>query len=85
MSENLGFTERAIAKAQKLPAEDLFCQSITDYLFRHGRLAYDLTHKLWWVKLPNGTWNVAVWMPAEPLEDADKAALAVSSFAKAFG
>lgn len=83
MSENIGFTERVIAKAQGLAPESLFCQALTDYLFQKGRLAYDLTHKLWLVNHPSQGWQVAVWLPGEPLEDEERAAIAVSQFAKA--
>jgi len=62
MNENLAFTDRCIAKLQRLSIEQLFCQVGTDYLMRLGRMAYDFERRLYWVKLPNGTWQVAVWM-----------------------
>jgi hypothetical protein len=83
VSENVGFTERCIAQAQHLSGDNLFCQAITDYLLRSGRLAYDFTHKLWLVDHPSQGWQVAIWLPGEPLEDEELAAIAVSQFAKA--
>ena len=62
MSENLAFTERAIAKAQRISIESLFGRVCFDYLFRQGRMAYDFDHRLWWVEHPSQGWQVAVWM-----------------------
>ena len=72
MSENIAFTERTIAKVQRLSIEDgPFVEAITEYLMKHDRLAYNFGRKLWWVKHPSQGMQVAVWMmPAcEPFEE----------------
>lgn len=61
--ENLGFTDRVIAKVQRLSIEDgPFVEALTDYLTLHGRIAYDLKRNLFWVIPPTGAPQVAVWM-----------------------
>lgn len=60
--ENLAFTERVIARAQRISIECLFAQACTDYMIRWRRLAYDPDRNLFWVRLPNDRWQVAVWM-----------------------
>lgn len=60
--ENIAFTEKAIRRAQSLSIEDRFCQALTEYLARMGRLYWDNDLALFWVAPPHGKPEVAVWM-----------------------
>lgn len=62
-TENIAFTDRVIAKAQRLSIEDgKFPVTLTDYLMRHGRIAYDVGRNLFWVQPTTGSPQVAVWL-----------------------
>lgn len=63
MSENRAFTDRCIAKLQRLSITDgAFVQAGTEYLIGHGRIAYDFGRNLFWALPPSGSPQVAVWM-----------------------
>jgi hypothetical protein len=63
VSESAAFTERCIAKLQRMSIENgLFAEALHDYLMRHKRIAYDVDRNLFWVKPPTGNPQVAVWM-----------------------
>lgn len=60
--ENTGFTEKAIRKVQSLSITDPFAVAITAYLVNFGRIAFDPARDLFWVTVPSGPPQVAVWM-----------------------
>jgi hypothetical protein len=61
VNENLGFTDRCIARLQRLSIKDgLFAMALTSYLVGHGRLFHD--GRLFWVRPPSGPMQVAAWM-----------------------
>lgn len=62
MTENLAFTDRCIAKVQRMSIDKLFVAAVTVYLVSHGRLSYDPRRNLFWVRPPSGPAQVAVWM-----------------------
>ena len=69
MSENRAFTDRCIARMQRQSITDgPFAIACTEYLMRHGRIAYDPKRDLFWTAPSNGPPQVAVWMM--PLVDA---------------
>jgi hypothetical protein len=62
-AENLGFTDRCIARLQHMSIEDgVFASALHAYLVKHGRIAYDLDRNLFWVKPTSGQPQIAVWM-----------------------
>jgi hypothetical protein len=72
--ENLAFTTRAIARAQRLSIEQPFCAALTAYLASFGRVIWDDARALFWVIAPNGPPQVAVWlMPVAEAFDATPA------------
>lgn len=62
MSENIAFTEKAIARAQRGSIEQPFCAALNAYLFKLGRVAWDDARALFWVAPPSGKPQVAVWL-----------------------
>lgn len=67
MTENIVFTDRVISRLQKTGrGSSRFVHACTQYLIKRGRLFIDLERDLTWVKLPNGEYQVAVWLIEVP-------------------
>lgn len=63
MYENKGFTTRAINKLQSVDRGNIrFVTMLTLYLAERKRIHYDKDRDLFWVRLPDDTYQVAVWM-----------------------
>jgi hypothetical protein len=63
MYENKAFTGRVISTLQSIDRRnERFVYMLTMYLAERKRIAYDNTRDLFWVKLPDDTYQVAVWM-----------------------
>lgn len=63
MAENLAFTERTIRKLQRRSIlNGLEEEAMAHYLFRQGRMHFDMERNLFWVDVPNGPPQIAVWM-----------------------
>jgi hypothetical protein len=58
MTENITFTERAIAKFQSIGPLDPLAAPISEYLLRMGRLFIG-PGDMWWIKPPSGNPQVA--------------------------
>ena len=63
MSENISFTERLISKLQGSDRGDqLFVSACSDYLVKRNRIVWDEERGLFWVLMPSGPPQVAVWL-----------------------
>ena len=63
MYENKGFTTRVINKLQSVDRGNIrFVTMLTLYLIERNGIFYDKDRDLFWVRLPDGTYQVAVWM-----------------------
>ena len=63
MYENRGFTTRTINKLQNSDRGNIgFVTMLTLYLAERNRIHYDNEHDLFWVRLPDNTYQIAVWM-----------------------
>ena len=63
MYENSGFTTRVINKLQSVDRGNIrFVTMLTLYLTERNRMSYDKYHDLFWVRLPDNTYQVAPWM-----------------------
>ena len=62
MYENKGFTTRVINKLQSIDRGNIrFVTMLTLYLIERNGIFYDKDRDLFWVRLPDGTYQVAVW------------------------
>ena len=63
MYENKAFTDKIIGKLQSVDrGNDWFVSVLTRYLVERNRIMYDPDRDLFWVLLPNGSFQVAIWM-----------------------
>lgn len=63
MYENRGFTTRTINTLQSSDRGNIrFVAMLTLYLAERNRIHYDNERDLFWVRLPDNTYQVAVWM-----------------------
>lgn len=63
MAENKSFTDKLIARAQRLAATDPFVPVAREYLTRHDRLITDYARGLFWVVPSFRPAQVATFMP----------------------
>ena len=63
MYENKGFTTRVINKLQSSDCGNIrFVTMLTLYLEERNRIYYDNERDLFWVRLPDNTYQIAAWM-----------------------
>lgn len=59
---NNAFLAKAIDRAQHMVIGEPFCDAIHEFIAKAGVVVFDAERALFWVKHPNGGWQVAVWL-----------------------